>query len=312
MGKKFKYIFGPVPSRRLGLSLGVDIIPYKTCPFDCVYCESGKTTDLTVKRDKYIAAEFVVEELADYLSALPELDYITFSGAGEPVLNSDIGVIIGFIKKKYPQYKVSVLTNSSLFFDKKAIHDVREADLLVASLDAVSDDIIKKINRPHAGLVQYDIVEGLVELRRHFNGELWLEIFVVPGINDTTSELLKIKKAIDRILPDKVQVNCLDRPGTEDWVKQLTEMDLTEIKKILDGSEAIVNSHSAGNLRNKKSYHCEAIIEMIRRRPCTVADIKKSFNMDISFIEQCLENYIKNGLVYVEKKQRGLFYGAKL
>ena len=215
---KFKHLFGPVPSRRLGVSLGIDLVPHKTCTLNCVYCECGRTADLTLDRKEYVPTDEILNELKHYLDESPALDYITFSGSGEPMLHIKISEIINFLKNNYPGYKVAVLTNGTLFYNKWVRGEVKNADILIPSLDAASNEIFKKINRPHEKLNLKEIINGLAELCREFSGVIWLEIFIVPGLNDTDSELQKIKNIIEKINPDKVQLNTLDRPGTENRV----------------------------------------------------------------------------------------------
>ena len=145
---KYKHLFGPVPSRRLGLSLGIDPIPYKTCSFDCVYCECGATTKLTAARKEYIPVDEIISELDSFLSSNPTLDYITFSGSGEPTLNIGIGRVISYLKKNFSQYKIAVLTNSSLFSDPEVREELLLADVIMPSLDAVSENVFQKITDP--------------------------------------------------------------------------------------------------------------------------------------------------------------------
>jgi len=205
-----KYIFGPVPSRRLGVSLGIDLIPFKTCSLDCLYCECGKTNNFTLKREAFVSAETIIEELKPYLDK-NKIDHITFSGAGEPTLNSEIGKIINKIKD-LTDIPVAVLTNSTLFTKNEVRKDLLNADIILPSLDAVSKDIFTKINRPLDGVDINKIIDGLIKFRYEFSGKIWLEIFIVNGINDSDKELLKIYKTILKINPDKVQLNTLDRP----------------------------------------------------------------------------------------------------
>ena len=159
----YKYLFGPVPSRRLGISLGVDLVSFKVCSYNCVYCEVGKTTKLTIKRDSYINSKELIKELDDFLEKKPKLDYITFSGNGEPVLNSELGEIIDYLKKNYSQYKIALITNGSLFFDENLIREIEKIDLLLPSLDAVSTKVFKEINKPHHSLNIKKIIEGLIK-----------------------------------------------------------------------------------------------------------------------------------------------------
>ena len=187
------YIFGPVPSRRLGRSLGVDLVTHKTCTLNCVYCECGKTTRLTLKRNPYVPGDDLRKELGRLLSTEPALDFITFSGAGEPTLNSDIGEIIRFIKTDYPQYKVALLTNGTLLYQPEVRAQLFGADLIVASLDAATETTFLRINRPHPELEVSQIIDGLAVFRKQFAKSFWIEIFIVPGVNDNESELEKIK-----------------------------------------------------------------------------------------------------------------------
>ena len=230
---KYKYLFGPVPSRRLGISLGVDLVPHKVCSLNCVYCEVGRTTNLTIERKEYIPLQDILDELKHYLDKGPKLDYITFSGAGEPLLHNGIGKVISFIKDNYPQYKLAILTNSTLLFDEQVRVEIMKIDLLLPSLDAVSDEVFRKLNRPNPKLNNKRIIEGLIQFRKDFTGIIWLEIFIVPGLNDTQEELTSLKKTIESIAPDQVQLNTLDRPGTESWIAPVSQNRMEEIAEFL-------------------------------------------------------------------------------
>ena len=153
------YLFGPVPSRRLGISLGLDLVPHKTCSLNCIYCESGKTTNLTIERKEYIPTAVLISELTTFLKTKPKLDYITFSGAGEPTLHSDIGTIVTFIKKNYPDYQLALITNGTLFYLSKLRREVKPVDLILPSLDAVSEKTFKRINRSHRELAIKKIIK---------------------------------------------------------------------------------------------------------------------------------------------------------
>lgn len=235
---KLKYIFGPVLSRRLGRSLGIDIIPYKTCSFDCIYCECGKTTNLTDKRKIYVPTDEVISEIEKYLSTEPKLDYITFAGSGEPTLHSELGVIINYIKNNYPQYKVALISNS-YFLNKEIIEDIVNVDLIIPSLDAATEKSYQKINRPTSKSSINEIINGLVYLNKKFNGNMWLEIFIVPGINDSDKEIEAFRNIIKKINPDKVQLNSLDRKGTEEWVEKVKREELNIISNKLSDRKNI-------------------------------------------------------------------------
>lgn len=206
-----KHVFGPVPSRRLGISLGIDIIPYKTCTLNCLYCECGRTTNHTIERRSFFSKENLISEFKEFLKTGDHLDYITFSGSGEPTLNSDIGYLIKEIRK-ITLTPVAVLTNATLLHRPEVQDDLINSDLILPSLDAVSEDVFKKINRPASGITAEKIINGLKSFSRKYKGEIWLEVFISKGINDSEEELEKIRKAIEQIMPSKVQLNSLDRP----------------------------------------------------------------------------------------------------
>ena len=225
-----KYVFGPVNSRRLGISLGIDIIPYKTCSFDCIYCECGHTTVLTNELKDYVPYNDVIGEIEQVLSKRPVLDVVTFAGSGEPTLNSRIGDFIKYIKSNFPEYKVAVLTNSSMLHKEEVRRNIINADIIYPSLDAVSNDVFKKINRPMPGIDPNTIIDSLVQLRREFTGKLSIEIFIVNESIYTREELAKLKDACTKISPDEIHINSLDRPGTEDRIKPVSIENLEHIR----------------------------------------------------------------------------------
>jgi wyosine [tRNA(Phe)-imidazoG37] synthetase (radical SAM superfamily) len=190
---KHKHLFGPVPSRRLGVSLGVDLIPLKTCSLDCVYCECGKTTRLTVERKEYIPVDRVIAELEVYLRNNPPLDFITFAGSGEPTLNSGLGNVISYLKQNFRQYRTCLLTNGTLFTDPEVRAEAAAVDLIIPSLDAATEDTFNRLNRPEISLDCTAIINGLEQLRSEYKGEIILEIFIVPGLNDTELEPLVLQ-----------------------------------------------------------------------------------------------------------------------
>ncbi len=274
-----KYIFGPILSRRLGVSLGVDIVPYKYCSFDCVYCESGKTTKLSAKRAELVPTNDVISELDSYLQKSPKLDYVTFSGNGEPALSISLEEITDFMKKKYPEYKLCLITNSSSYLESRV-------DLLVPSLDAISQDIFEQINCPAAGIKASEIVEKLTKFQKGFAGKMWLEIFLVAGVNDTDEELAKLVDAVHKIKPDRVQLNTLDRPGTQAWVQAVPYKRLQEIAT-LDWDVA-VDVPTRGDKPADVDYLEQGLVEQIKqtvkRRPCTVPELAKMIGANLHLV----------------------------
>lgn len=306
----YKHLFGPVPSRRLGISLGVDLVPHKVCSLNCVYCEVGKTTDKTIKRKEYVPIDEVINELDQFLGSNPELDYVTFSGAGEPTLNSGLGKIIKHIKKNYPQYKLALLTNATLFYDDQLREEILPCDLLLPSLDAISDGVFKKINRPEDNLSVEKMIAGLIKLKEKFKGEIWLEIFLIHGINDIDSELTKFKEILTQLKPERIQLNSLDRPGTEEWVEPITEKRMNEIKEYF--SPLSVEIIAKFKSRNKvRSYHediASAIIETISRRPCTDKDLSEILGLHINELNKYLSYLTKEKRIEEVRKERGIFF----
>lgn len=306
--EKYKYLFGPVPSRRLGLSLGVDLVPHKTCTLNCVYCESGKTTNLTTDRKMYVPVSCVIDELSAYLSTAPELDYITFSGSGEPTLNIGISEVIAFIKNNYPHYKIALLTNSTLFYREDVRNDVLDTDLIVASIDAVSGSVFSTVNRPEKNLDMLKIVDGLALFREKYKNELWIEVFIVPGQNDDDHEITMINNAVKRIKPDKIQLNSLDRPGVEKWVIPAEPSCLNRIIFRLNAAEIINRAEIQGIASTGDVDNNQRILGLVKRRPCTIEDIVVSLGVSQLTAEECLTELVGKKMIRCEKMARGLFY----
>jgi wyosine [tRNA(Phe)-imidazoG37] synthetase (radical SAM superfamily) len=309
----YKFIFGPVPSRRLGMSLGVDLVPRKVCSLDCVYCEVGTTTKLTTQRMEYVPYEKVVNELSDYLKNNPAPDFITFSGYGEPLLNSRIGDVLTFINTHYPDIKVAILTNGTLLSDKNIRQEILQADVVLPSIDAASDKVFKKLNRPEKHLKVDQHIRGLIDFRNEFKGEIWLEVFVLPGYNDTNDEICQLKKAIHQINPSVVQLNTLDRPGAIPGLHPASKEELEDIKTKLDFENTIIVA-AAKSRKETTAYRNDkesAILETIARRPCTVHDLRDIMGLHINEINKYLDVLEAEGKVTTDFGERGLFYRIK-
>jgi len=306
----YKYLFGPVPSRRLGMSLGVDLVPSKICSLDCVYCEVGKTTKLTIERKEYILYSKVVKELIHYFENNPEPDYITFSGSGEPTLNSGIGDILQFIKQEKPTIPIAVLTNGTLLYDKKVRDELQGADVVLPSLDAATKETFQKINRPAPQLTIEKYIQGLVDFRKEFTGKIWLEIFILPGYNDNDKELLELKKVIDKVKPDSIQLNTLDRPGTISNLHSATKVELERIINIwcFNNVEVIAAATQRKNIQSYRNNIASTILGTISRRPCTVDDLTKILGLHINEINKYLDVLEAENKIESIRQKRGVFY----
>jgi wyosine [tRNA(Phe)-imidazoG37] synthetase (radical SAM superfamily) len=273
---KHPHLFGPVNSRRLGISLGVDIIAPKTCTLDCTYCECGQTTDLTSVQQEFISSEEIIAELNDYLSKSPTLDYITFSGCGEPTLHSGLLTIITHLKKKYPQYKTALLTNATLLHRENVMNATLLFDLVAPSMDAVTEKSFELINRPVSDITLSRMLESLINFSHRYTGTLLLEIFIVPGINDSPEELTEFKKIVSGMKITRIQLNSLDRPGTEKSVVAATPQRLNEIAAFFSPLPVEIITRNAsktfqpvGTTEDTE----EKIYSIIKRRPVTLKDL---------------------------------------
>ena len=210
MTRRYRHLYGPVPSRRLGRSLGVDLVPFKVCTYDCIYCQIGKTTDKTLLRKEYIPVEEILEELRCFFDGEgSSVDYISLGGSGEPTLHSGLGSIIKGIKA-LTSIPVAVITNGALLSEEEVRKDLLQADVVLPSLDAASQEVFARINRPCFGFSVEEVIEGQVEFRKIYKGKIWLEILFCKGVNDTRGELLRMKEAFG---PDPAGSNSSEHGG---------------------------------------------------------------------------------------------------
>lgn len=306
----YKYLFGPVPSRRLGISLGVDLVPRKVCSLDCVYCEVGKTTKLTIDQKEYISLKKLKAELTDYFDKNPDPDYITFSGYGEPTLNLRIGDVMQFIKQLKPHIPMAVLTNGTLLNQKEVRDTLLQADLILPSLDAATKEGFEKINRPDPSLNIDEIIQGLIDFSAEYSGKIWLEVFILPDYNTNEQELLAIKDAILKIKPTSVQLNTLDRPGTVDGLRGATAEELEQVKDFwnLPNVEIVAAvAKRESNTAYRKDV-ASAILETIDRRPCTLEDLHTILGLHVNEINKYLGVLQVANKIEIVKQDRGNFY----
>ncbi len=310
---KYQHLFGPVASRRLGYSLGVDLVAYKYCPLNCVYCEVQRTTHLTTKRQEFFPLEEIKAELDDFLQSSPELNFITFSGAGEPTLYSRIGELISYIKQRYAQYPLALLTNGVLLKDAVLRAEVLPCDLILPSLDAGTEEVFRRINRPHKAILLDDLLETLFKLRQEYQGQIWLEVFIIEGINDTNPELEALSNAIRMISPDRVQINSLDRPGAEVWVKAASQDSLHKTLRYFQQKldlpvEIIAQAKLEPGVATIPEDIVHSISTLLTRRPGTAEDLARALGLHINEISKILRQLHNEQRVDVKREARGVFY----
>lgn len=306
----YKHLFGPVPSRRLGMSLGVDLIPHKICSLNCVYCECGRTTTHTLERREYVPVEEIYRELEDFFEKHPDPEYITFSGAGEPTLHSHIGKVIGFIKRHRPGIPVAVLSNGTLFYNPEVRAELLQADLVLPSLDAATHNAFSKINRPVKNFNIEQYIKGLLDFSQEFLGEIWMEVLILPGYNDDGENLSAIREVLQNINPTRIQLNTLDRPGTVKGLRAATAAELNGIAKDWNLKQVEIIAPPEER-KEKKSYRSDlesVILETISRRPCTLGDLEKILGMHVNEINKYLGSMEDSGQIETVEQDRGTFY----
>ncbi|MDP8221730.1 MAG: radical SAM protein [Candidatus Lernaella stagnicola] len=294
-------IFGPVPSRRLGMSLGVDVVPMKVCTFDCIYCELGRTTHKTLERREYVPTASVQRAMEEYFREKHEgrLDYVTFSGSGEPTLHSGIGVLIRGVKK-LTDTPVAVLTNGSLLFDRQVRTDLLPADLVVPSLDAATQDIFRRVDQPAPGLEVSDVIWGLHQFSREFQGEFWLEVLLARGVNDQPDHVRKLADAARWINPTKIQLTTVVRPPGHGTAAPVEAARLHEIAKLFEGNVEVVPNAASGDHPAYYEDKRERIEAMLRIRPMTVEDIARTTGMHRNEVVKYLDRLRSAHTVQVE------------
>lgn len=293
------HIYGPVPSRRLGLSLGVDIVPMKTCSFSCIYCQVGKTLQTILSRREYISANEVLHELEDYFKKDLKPDWVTFSGSGEPTLNSGIGEIIKGIRT-LTDIPICVITNGTLLWDPQVRLDIIDADAVMPSLDSAIEETFRKLCRPHPDLKIKKIIDGLADFRKMYHGKIWLEILFVEGINDSPEELEELREIVKRILPDSIQLNTVARPPAESFAKPLSRERLEEIRYFFGEKAEIIASFIKDSVMSEK-VEMNDVREYLKRRPGSVDDISAALSVEKSYLEEILENLSESGEIRINK-----------
>jgi wyosine [tRNA(Phe)-imidazoG37] synthetase (radical SAM superfamily) len=284
----------------------VDLIPRKTCPYNCIYCEVGPTTRPTLKRFHY-QAQAIIRELAAYLGRPDrQVDFITLTGSGEPTLNLDLGRIIGEIKSMTAT-PVAVLTNGALLYLPEVRLELAAADVVLPSLDAAREETFQVINRPVAGFTLAQLLAGLTAFRREYRGRLWLEVLLLKGVNDTEAELTALRRVLAELAPDKVQLNTSVRPVVEDWARALTREEMEAAAAFLGPGVEVIASFKGCALSSAALSDAD-FVEMLARRPMTAADLAKALGLPLAVVQEKLRHLEEAGRISYNQYQNQGFY----
>ncbi len=299
-------VFGPVPSRRLGRSLGVDLVRLKTCTFDCVFCQLGRTTEKTVERREYVPTGEVLEELAQKLSSAPPPDYVTLSGSGEPTLSEGLGRAIREARR-LSSAPVAVLTNGSLLGDPEVRRELSAADLVKPSLSAGTEEAFRRVNRPHESIEFDEYVEGLARFREEYKGRIWLEFFVVPGANDSPEELAAFGRHLRRIRPDRLHLNTAVRPPADADCRAATPVELQSLAGRFGGAAEVIADFPRNEVPGGRATEV-SVLEMLRRRPCTLEDISSGLGAHPAEVLKYVDSLLRSGRIELSRREGRAYY----
>jgi wyosine [tRNA(Phe)-imidazoG37] synthetase (radical SAM superfamily) len=306
--KSYRHLYGPVPSRRLGRSLGIDLVPHKICTYDCIYCQIGNTTEKTLVRKEYVPVKEILEEVGSFLNEEnPSIDALSLTGSGEPTLHSQIRSVIEGIKV-ITSRPVAVITNGSLLYEEAVRQDLLRADIVLPSLDAVSSESFMRINRPRSGFSIEKVIEGLVEFRKVYEGQIWLEILFCKGVNDGKEDLLRMKNTVDRIQPDRIHLNTVVRPPFEKWALPLNQKEMEAMRTFFGEKASIIlefNRHPpAVTERDIK----EEILGILKRRPLSLKDLSQGMGIREDEIENCIQSLVSEGTIHARFFGDSIYY----
>jgi len=305
----YHHIYGPVPSRRLGRSLGVDLVPYKICTYDCIYCQLGKTTNQTTQRKDYVPVADILSEIKEKLSAGISCDYISMAGSGEPTLHASIGEIIGNIKEM-TGIPVTVLTNGSLLYLPEVQKALMKADIVIPSLDAGNEHLFQYVNRPHSDISFDRMVQGLIDFSRQFPGRIWLEVLLISGITGMIPEVKDIAALVEKIRVDKVQLNTVSRPAHEDFACAVDAGQMQKLARLFSVPVDILDHVSSTDFYEATLSEAteKDILNLLTRRPCTLEGISNGLGLHPHDVAKKIKWLMDKRLITATRAEQGLFY----
>jgi len=302
-----RHVYGPVPSHRLGRSLGVDLVPFKTCAYNCIYCQLGRTTDLTITRREYVPVDEILIQLREKLRTGPTPDYVSLAGSGEPTLHARIGELIAGIKR-LTRIPVAVLTNGSLLSMRDIQDALMEADLVLPSLDAGDADLFRLVNRPHAQIEFDAMVDGLAVFRERFTKPVWLEVMLLAGITGIRAEVEKIAALARRIRPERVQINTITRPPCEEFAYPVSPDVMAAFARLFGRGASVVSEHRPRRAAGSGTLADGDILALLTRRPCTARGISKGLGLHLGEIIKRLDLLTDRGAVTPVRKNGSVFF----
>jgi wyosine [tRNA(Phe)-imidazoG37] synthetase (radical SAM superfamily) len=303
----FKHVFGPVPSRRLGRSLGIDLIPYKTCSYDCIYCQLGRTVVKTLARKEYVPLEVVLKETAERLAEGVEPDYITLSGSGEPTLYSRLDELIAGIRR-LTRTPIAVLTNGSLLWNPEVRRGLLESDVVIPSLDAGSEEIFQTVNRPHPNLDFAQVLSGMASFRQEFGGQIWLEVFLLKRFTADVVQVGRIARLAEILEPDRVQLNTVLRPPAEKHALAVDPATMKSLAGLFGDRAEVISEPPASQHKPAVEAGETGITGLLRRRPCTVQDVSRGLGIPAAEAAKRLEILERDGEIDIRRRAGKLFY----
>jgi wyosine [tRNA(Phe)-imidazoG37] synthetase (radical SAM superfamily) len=298
------YLYGPVPSRRFGRSLGVDLMPFKICSFDCVFCQLGRTSQKTIERKEYVPVDAVLAEIESWLKTDGDADYVTLSGSGEPTLHSRFGEVLQFLKRQ--SIPSVLLTNGSMLMLPEVREAAADADIVKVSLSVWDQKSFRWINRPHPNLQFDEIVKSIETFREQFSGKLWVEVFMLLGMNSAPENVGKIASHIKKIRPNRIHLNTPVRPPAEEFAAIIQPERLLSMTGMFEPRAEVIAEFNANDEKHVAATE-DSVLSLLQRRPCTSGQIASAYGMHITEVSKYLGDLMRAGHIH-EKREKGAVY----
>jgi wyosine [tRNA(Phe)-imidazoG37] synthetase (radical SAM superfamily) len=280
------------------------------CSYDCIYCQLGRTKQKTIERKAYIPGEDILNQVQEKLKEGVGADYITLAGSGEPTLNTEIGSLIHGIKK-LTEIPIAVLTNGSLLGSSEVRESLMEADAVLPSLDAHDEEGFQAINRPHPEMRFEAVLEGLLAFRKEYPGQIWLEVFILDGLNATPTDATHFKHWIEKVNPERVHVNTAVRPAAETYARRVPEQEMATFCSIIGERAKVITPFKGSEGHESGADIEEDLLNILARRPCTLADISSALNVHQNEILKYVEPLVKNESIVMVRDGSVDYYQLK-